>query len=151
MDSPENSKRPAFALRIGDRIAKTVTLTASEVIAGAKFLGDENPLHNEPETAAGSRFGALIASGPHVGGLHACMLPTHCASLGLGVLGTYFTTRYLAPVLADVEHELAWIVTSVNAHKSGGHLVDWTGTISTFPPNPVTCVATTGQVLILSA
>jgi 3-hydroxybutyryl-CoA dehydratase len=136
------------ALTVGDRIARTVTLSPAELIAGAKFLQDANPLHNDAEVAAKSRFGGLIASGPHIGGIHACMLPTHCNDLGLNVLGTYFTTRYLAPVMVDVEHELAWVVTAIANHKSGGWLVDWSGTISTFATNPACCVQTTGQLLV---
>jgi 3-hydroxybutyryl-CoA dehydratase len=134
--------------RIGDRIARTICLSGHEIIVGAKFLEDANPLHNDAEVAAKSRFGGLIASGPHIGGIHACMLPTHCNRLGLDVLGTYFTTRYRSPVTADVEHELAWVVTGVASHKSGGWLVDWAGTISTFATNPVCCVQTTGQLLV---
>jgi acyl dehydratase len=134
--------------RVGDRIARTMCLSALEIIGGAEFLQDANPLHNDAEVAAKSRFGVLIASGPHIGGIHACMLPTHCNALGVDVLGTYFTTRYVAPVKADVEHELSWVVIGVTSHKSGGWLVDWAGSISTFATNLVCCVQTTGQLLV---
>jgi 3-hydroxybutyryl-CoA dehydratase len=146
--SQETVLSPVEPLRVGDRIARTLALNAAQLIAGAEFLQDANPLHNDAAVAARSRFGGLIASGPHIGGIHACMLPTHCNHLGLDVLGTYFTTRYVAPVMVDVEHELAWIVTMITPHKSGGWLVDWTGTISTFAANPVCCVQTTGQLLV---
>ncbi len=142
------SRPELAALTVGDRIARTLTLTPDELIAGARFLEDANPLHNDPVLAARSRFGGLIASGPHIGGLHACMLPTYCTGLGLNVLGTQFTTRYLGPVMVDIEHELAWVVTAIANHKSGGWLVDWSGTISTFATNPIVCVQTIGQLLV---
>ena len=125
---------------------RELLLTEVEIIAGARFLGDRNPLHNDPLAAAQSRFKGLIACGPHVSGIHACMLPTRCTELGYDVLGTVFTVRYTAPVLAQVRYQLAWTITTVTEHRNGGHFIDWTGTI-TNPNTNYNSVEATGQIL----
>ncbi len=78
-------------------ISRSLELSAEEITAGARFLGDHNPLHGDPAAAAASRFGGLIASGPHVAGLHATMIPTELTAYG-APLGLEFTVRYVAPV-----------------------------------------------------
>jgi 3-hydroxybutyryl-CoA dehydratase len=134
-------------LDLGYRFARTLTLSNDEIIAGAQFLDDQNPIHNELTLAATSRFGGLIACGPHVSGIHACMLPTHCTSLGYDVLGTVFTVRYTAPVHADALHELAWTITAITPHRSGGNLIDWTGTVTNQAAERRVCIEATGQIL----
>jgi 3-hydroxybutyryl-CoA dehydratase len=133
-------------LDLGYRFARTLTLSNDEIIAGAQFLDDQNPIHNDPAHAATSRFGGLIACGPHISGIHACMLPTHCTSLGYDVLGTLFTVRYTAPFHTDTLHELAWTITAITTHRSGGNLIDWTGTVTTQTSERV-CIEATGQIL----
>ena len=136
-------------LDVGYRFARTLTLSNDEIIAGARFLDDQNPIHNDPVLAAASRFGGLIACGPHVSGIHACMLPTHCTALGYDVLGTVFTVRYTAPIHADILHDLAWTITAITQHRSGGNLIDWTGTVTNQTSERV-CIQATGQILATS-
>lgn len=136
-------------LDVGYRFARTLSLRNDEIIAGARFLDDKNPIHNDPVLAAASRFGRLIACGPHVSGIHACMLPTHCTALGYDVLGTVFTVRYTAPVDANTQHDLTWTITAITQHRSGGNLIDWTGTV-TNQTNERVCIEATGQTLATS-
>jgi 3-hydroxybutyryl-CoA dehydratase len=131
---------------IGYRITRTLAFNDDEIIAGAVFLGDRNPLHNDAAAAATSRFGGLIACGPHISGIHACMLPTHCTSLGFDVVGTTFTTRYTAPVHSNAAHEFTWTVTTTAPHRSGGFSIDWAGTVMN--PTRRICIEATGQVLV---
>jgi 3-hydroxybutyryl-CoA dehydratase len=132
---------------IGHAISRTLVFTSEDIITGARFLQDSNPLHNDRAVAEASRFGGLIACGPHVSGIHACMLPSHCADQGLRVLGTVFSVRYTGPVLASVSYELNWTVTQVSAHRSVGHFVGWTGTVHTESDQQV-CIEATGEVLV---
>lgn len=134
-------------LEIGYSIQKTLLLTDEEVVNGAVFLGDRNPIHNDPNAPATKRFGGLIACGPHVSGIHACMLPTHCTALGFDVLGTVFTVRYSAPFRANVSHDLSWVVSAVAPHRSGGSLVNWSGRVAC-QQTAVVCIEATGQVLV---
>ena len=136
----------SFAFDIGYRIEDTLALTDEEIVTGARFLNDRNPIHSDPTAPATLRFGGLIACGPHVSGIHACMLPTHCTALGFDVLGTVFTVRYAAPFRANVKHDFAWSVNAVTRHRSGGNLIDWVGTVTSRPTN-VVCIEATGQIL----
>jgi acyl dehydratase len=119
----------------------------AELIIGARFLGDQNPFHNDVDAARTGRFGRLIACGPHISGIHACLLPTHCTTRGLEVIGTSFTTRYSAPVFAHVAYVMSWEVVGLVTHRSGGTLVDWTGTV-TSEASPRPSIEATGQVLV---
>lgn len=131
---------------VGYSIHTTLCLTDDEIVAGARFMGDGNPIHNDPSAPATIRFGGLIACGPHVSGIHACMLPSHCTSLGLDVLGTVFTVRYTAPFRANVVHDLSWVVGTVVPHRSGGSLVNWNGQV--VDRQGAVCIEATGQVLV---
>ena len=135
------------SLEIGYSIQNTLLLTDEEIVNGALFLGDRNPIHNDPSSPATERFGGLIACGPHVSGIHACMLPSHCTALGLDVLGTVFTVRYTVPFRANLLHVLSWVVSAVAPHRSGGSLIDWNGRVSS-QRRGVVCIEATGQILV---
>jgi acyl dehydratase len=55
--------------RIGARATWTRTLGAAEVEAYATITGDRNPLHFEPDFAAGTHFGELVVQGGLTAGL----------------------------------------------------------------------------------
>jgi len=48
---------------VGARATWTRTITADDVEAFARFSGDRNPLHFDPEFAAGTRLGRLVVQG----------------------------------------------------------------------------------------
>jgi acyl dehydratase len=119
---------PPCPIEVGWTISRSLGLTAEDIVAGALFLDDRNPLHNDEAAAAASRFGELIASGPHVAGLHASMLPTELSAFG-APLGLEFTVRYVAPVKAG-NITMQWSVVSVSAKASlGGHFLRLEGTV----------------------
>lgn len=92
----------------GDRIEAPLRLDEAGIVAGAAALGDFNPLHHDRGVAARSRFGSLIASGPHVSGQHMCLIPTHLAGRGIVAVGLEFTTRWRRPVLPGVDYLMWW-------------------------------------------
>lgn len=96
---------------VGHRIEAPLTLDEDAIVAGAAAVGDFNPLHHDRTVAARSRFGALIASGPHASGLHVSMIPTHFAARGIVSLGLEFTTRWRRPVRPDTDYLMWWEVT----------------------------------------
>jgi 3-hydroxybutyryl-CoA dehydratase len=127
-------------------ISRTLVLTPEDIIAGAKFLGDGNPLHQDPVVAAASRFGELIASGPHIAGLHASMLPTELSVYG-APLGLEFTVRYSAPVIAGTL-TMTWTLTSVEAKPSlDGHFLRFHGDVRSDQDQRV-LIASDGLVLL---
>lgn len=56
-------------IQIGDQASRTLTLTERDVEAFAEITGDRNPLHFDPEFAAGTRFGRLVVQGGLTTGL----------------------------------------------------------------------------------
>ena len=84
-----------LGLSVGQRARRTKTVTARDVDLYADITGDRNPLHFDPEFAARTRFGRLVAQG----GITAGMLNALVA-MDLPGPGTVFMSqslRYLAP------------------------------------------------------
>ena len=112
----------------GFTVSRLLALSPEDIIAGACFLDDRNPLHHDPVAAAASRFGGLIASGPHIAGLHAAMAATELSAYG-APLGLEFTIRYAAPVKPGTL-TLTWTVTSVEPKPSlDGHFLRLSGEV----------------------
>jgi acyl dehydratase len=82
-------------ISVGQRARRTKTVTARDVELYSEITGDRNPLHFDPEFAARTRFGRLVAQG----GITAGMLNALVA-MDLPGPGTVFMSqslRYLAP------------------------------------------------------
>ncbi len=94
-----------------------------------------------------SRFGSLIACGPHAAGIHACMLPSYFTGLGFGVVGVEFTVQYRRPVLPDVAYTMWWELKAVEPRGSNWR-TDWIGAIEAASSPSITA---TGSVLVLAA
>ena len=84
-----------LGLSVGQRARRTKTVTARDVELYAEITEDRNPLHFDPDFAARTRFGRLVAQG----GITAGMLNALVA-MDLPGPGTVFMSqslRYLAP------------------------------------------------------
>jgi acyl dehydratase len=84
-----------LGLSVGQRARRTKTVTARDVELYAEITADRNPLHFDPDFAARTRFGRLVAQG----GITAGMLNALVA-MDLPGPGTVFMSqslRYLAP------------------------------------------------------
>ena len=108
--------RPAASrLAVGERFTRRASFDADSIRNFATLCGDHNPLHHDERAAAASRFGTLIASGPHVValmmGLDASFLSRDADALGLG-----FEFRFVKAVPAGTELTLEWTITDVT-HK----------------------------------
>ena len=113
--------------RVGERFSRRVTFDADSIRTFATLCGDHNPLHHDADAASASRFGALIASGPHVValmmGLDATFLSRRSDALGLG-----FEFRFDKAVREGAALTLEWTVTAVTPKASlAGHVVSVEG------------------------
>jgi acyl dehydratase len=84
-----------LGLSVGQRARRTQTVTMRHLELYAEITGDRNPLHFDPDFAARTRFGRLVAQG----GITAGMLNTLVA-MDLPGPGTVFISqslKYLAP------------------------------------------------------
>lgn len=59
----------AFTAQAGQTAKRTMTLTAEHVRIYSELTGDRNPLHNDPEFTARTRFRELIVQGGLTTGL----------------------------------------------------------------------------------
>ena len=115
-------------ITIGETATKSVTLDEAAIRAFAASCGDFNPLHHDAEFAKGTRFGGLIASGPHYLSLLMGLMASHYTAHGPQV-GIDFSTRFLKPVRPGDTIALKWVVTHIEP-KSKGDVVTLDGSIT---------------------
>ena len=115
-------------ITIGETARKSVTLDEAAIRSFAASCGDMNPLHHDAEYARGTRFGGLIASGPHYLALLMGLMATHYTAHGPQV-GIDFSTQFRKPVRPGDTIELKWVVTAIEP-KEKGDVVTLDGSIT---------------------
>src|SRR5690349_10278922 len=95
-----------------ERFSREVTLTPEAVRAYAESAGDDNPVHHDPEFAAGTRFGRPIASGTHTTALLLGLTASHYSRRG-AMLGLEFWIGLRKAVFADEKIRLEWLTIKV--------------------------------------
>jgi 3-hydroxybutyryl-CoA dehydratase len=129
-----------------ERFSSEVTLTPSTVSAFANAVGDNNPIHHDPELAASTRFGTPIASGPHTTALLLALTASHFSKKG-AMLGLEFWVRFRRPIRADEKICLEWLVIKVTPNeKLRGEIVELRGRIK--GQDGHTAVGAKGRVLV---
>lgn len=129
-----------------ERFSSEVTLTPKGVADYASAVGDTNPLHHDAAFAAASRYGRLIASGPHTSALLLALTASHFSTRG-SVVGLEFWVRFRRPVFADETIRIEWLVVKVTPNKKlGGDVVDLRGRITGEDGN--TALGAKGRVLV---
>ena len=135
--------------RAGERFSSEVTLTPDKVAAFARDVGDDNPIHHDSAHAAATRFGRLLASGPHTTALLLALTAAHFSKRG-AMLGLEFWQRFRRPVFADETIKLEWLVIRVTPNaKLGGDVVELRGRIK--GEDGRTAVGAKGRVLVTDA
>ena len=130
--------------KVGDEFSKPYVFTRESIGHFAELAGDENPYHRDETKAAASRFGGIIASGPHM----AAVLMAVCASSIAGTrdgVGLEFNYRFVKAIPAGTATSLDWTVTGIEPHAGlkgdlvtlDGRIVDEAGKVY------VTCQAST--------
>ena len=129
-----------------ERFSSEVTLTPKAVADYASAVGDTNPVHHDPEFAATTRYGRLIASGAHTSALLLALTASHFSSKG-AVVGLEFWVRFRRPVFADETIRIEWLVVKVTPNKKlGGDVVDLRGRIR--GADGKTALGAKGRVLV---
>jgi len=129
-----------------ERFSAEVTLTPAMVAAYAEAAGDTNPVHHDPEFAAASRYGRLIASGTHTTALLLGLTASHYSKHG-AMVGLEFWVRFRRPIYADETIRLEWLVVRVSPNeKLKGDVVELRGRIKGH--NGETALGAKGKVLV---
>ena len=123
-------------VRLGETFGKTVRFSAQDIAAVAAACHDSNPLHSDESEAGQSRFGEVIASGPHTASMLMGLAASHFSRRSDGVkrqmVCLNFNFAYKAPVYADEDITLHWVVSSVEWNrKLDGYVVMVDGAAST--------------------
>jgi acyl dehydratase len=106
-----------------------VTLTPGAVAEYARAAGDTNPVHHDPEFAATTRYGRLIASGTHTSALLMGLTASHFSRRG-AMVGMDFWLRFRRPIYADETIKLEWLVIKVTPNvRLKGEIVELRGRI----------------------
>jgi len=114
--------------------------------AYARAAGDDNPVHHDPQFAASTRYGRVIASGTHTTALLLGLTASHFAKKG-AMLGLEFWVRFRRPIYADETIRLEWLVVKVTPNeKLHGDVVDLRGRIK--GEDGRTAVGAKGRVLV---
>jgi 3-hydroxybutyryl-CoA dehydratase len=129
-----------------ERFSTRIALEPSATRAFAHAAGDLNPLHHDPDYAATTRFGRLLASGPQTTAQLMALTASHFSKRG-AMVGLEFSFWFRKPVYADETITLEWLVVSVkNNPRLNGEIIDLRGRIR--KETGETAVGAKGRVLV---
>ncbi len=103
--------------RVGETFTRSVTLEAAAISAFAAQIGDTNPLHHDVDAAARTRFGGLIACGPHTSSLLMAVTADVFSRRG-AALGLDFRMRFRRAVPAGTTLTLRWTIVTIDFNPS---------------------------------
>lgn len=136
-------------VEVGERVTGDARFTKAEIAEFARLAGDFNPLHHDEEFARTTRFGGIIACGPHTASRFLGLTATHFSKRGAS-LGLEFTLRFSAPVRPDERLEMVWEVVDVAPKpKLNGEIVKLDGRVTN--PAGQVVLSGTGTVLVAHA
>jgi acyl dehydratase len=129
-----------------ERFSMEVTLTPATVGAYAIAAGDDNPVHHDPEFAASTRYGRLIASGTHTTALLLGLTASHFSKKG-AMVWLEFWVGFRRPIYADETIRLEWLVIKATPNdKLHGDVVELRGRIQS--QDGQTALGAKGRVLV---
>ena len=115
-------------ITIGETARRVKTITEADIRAFATMAEDFNPLHHDAEFASASRFGGLIAAGPHYTSLLLGLLASHLSQHGPQV-GVECSVIFVKPVRPGDTIDFSWVVRTIEP-KSRGDIVSLDGLIT---------------------
>ena len=114
---------------VGEAFAKQYVFSHSGIADFASRCEDGNPLHFDERFAANSRFGGIIASGPHASAVHMALLATHFAPRH-DVVGLEFSVRFVKAIPANTTATMSWLVVDMqHSPKLDGDVLSLEGKI----------------------
>jgi 3-hydroxybutyryl-CoA dehydratase len=129
-----------------ERFTSEISLSPAVVSQFAMAVGDDNPIHHDPEFAAGTRYGRLIASGTHTTALLLGLTASYFSKRG-EMVGLEFWQRFRRPVYADETIRIEWLVVRVTPNQRlRGEIVELRGRIKS--QDGRTAVGAKGRVLV---
>lgn len=119
---PSSSAPDPLVVAVGERIRHTVRYTKDDIRRFAQLTLDRNPVHHDEGAAASARHGRIIASGQQTSALMSGLAATHFSrgidGLPREMLCLNFNFAFRAPVFADVDVHIEWVVREVEWNAS---------------------------------
>jgi len=110
------------------------------------LIGDLNPLHHDRMAATSSRFGGIIASGPHCASILLSQVANYF-SKGTSMVGLEFTLKFQAPARPGDVLRFRWEVIDVAWNeKLRGDIVSLVGSVCNSAGTKI--LTSQGKVLI---
>jgi acyl dehydratase len=122
MNGHDGSGKWFDEVAVGERFARTMTVTETHLVLGAGLIGDFNPHHVDERYAQGSRFGTRILHGMMTSAIMGA--PVGMRFHGTALAYLEHNTRFVAPVRAGDTLTTTWTVTElIPKPKQGGGIV----------------------------
>lgn len=102
-------------IRVGQRAARTRTVTERDIELFTEMTGDRNPIHYDAELAAASRFGGIVVQGGVTSGLLNAVVAEDLP--GPGTVFLHVNWQFRHPVRPGDEITAEVEVTSTRADK----------------------------------
>jgi acyl dehydratase len=132
--------------RIGESFEHTETMDAKTISAFAHLIGDLNPLHHDKQAAGASRFGGIIASGPHCASILLAQAANYF-SRSASMVGLEFSMKFQGPARPGDNLRFRWEVTGVAwSEKLQGDIVSLAGSVSNSEGTEI--LTSRGKVLV---
>jgi len=140
----------AVPVRVGEHFDRQLRYSVAQIAEFARISGDANPLHHAVRPQRGSDFKDVIASGQQTAaammGLVASYFSRNDDGIEREMLCLNFNFAFKAPIHAETEIDLRWLVSSVDFNS---RLDGWIGQLngSAFSAGE-DCVVARGTVLV---
>jgi 3-hydroxybutyryl-CoA dehydratase len=132
--------------RIGQSFEHIETIDEETISAFARLIGDLNPLHHDRLADAASRFGGIIASGPHCASILLAQAANRF-SRSTSMVGLEFSFRFRGPAKPGDVLRFRWEVNDVVwSEKLGGDIVSLAGSV--FNSEGTEILTSQGKVLV---
>jgi len=122
-------ERGGVTLAPGYRFGAQRQIAAGEIAEFASLCGDFNPLHHDADAAARTRFGGIVACGPHTMSVFSALVASHFSPLS-AMVGLDFSFRFLRVVRAGDLLQMEWELQALEySPKLRGHLLELQGRV----------------------
>ncbi|MEQ9426793.1 MAG: MaoC family dehydratase [Cyclobacteriaceae bacterium] len=134
-----------MAFKDGHRFSQEIYLTRNGVSEFARLSGDLNPIHQDKKAATARGFRNLVASGPQTTALMMGFTATYFSNFK-PMVGLEFSFRFKAPVYADENLKIEWMIVSSRKTKNAYELIELRGRMQN--SKRATLIGAKGKVLI---
>ncbi len=113
----------------GHTFHRDLLVTREDIAKFAGLCEDFNPLHHDEDYARTTRFGSIIAAGPHIMSLFTSMVATHFSEI-TPMVGVDFSFSFLSAIRAGDTLRMHWTVSALTpSEKMKGTLAQLEGEV----------------------